>query len=214
MRTRRGELAKNKQCRAIGSKRVEEALCAVGARFTQLGEKDPRLTEAQKYVPRLKGIFKFFLNEDPAQDESHPVASPSSWPSSKFSKTTQIESSQMPSLTSPAWHASSSVNQENMLSPLPMIKEEAHLSGCKTFSSEHRDKTISTQPSVLCMPCNRAPSLLSSLPTKSTVYEAKLLDTVPMTNPSGMSPNEWPDESSTCDSAMHPLTHHYTPTTV
>ena len=66
MRTRRGELAKNKQHRAIGSKRVEEALRAVGARFTQLGEKDPRLTEAQKYVPRLKGVFKFFENEDPA----------------------------------------------------------------------------------------------------------------------------------------------------
>jgi len=66
MPTRRDELAKNKQHRAIGSKRVEEALRAVGARFTQMGEKDPHLTEAQKYVPRLKGIFKFFQNEDPA----------------------------------------------------------------------------------------------------------------------------------------------------
>jgi len=72
MRTRRGELAKNKQHRSIGSKQVEEALRAVGARFTQLGEKDPRLTEAQKYVPRLKGVLNFFLNEDPAPGQVAP----------------------------------------------------------------------------------------------------------------------------------------------
>jgi len=125
---------------------------------------------------------------------------------------TQIEPSPMPSLTLPAWHTFSSVDQESMPSPLPMIKEEAHHSGCKMFSLEPQDKTISTQLSVLCMTCDRAPSLLSSLPTKRTVYQAKLLDTVPMTNPSGMSQNGLADESSTCDSAMHPLTHHSTPT--
>jgi len=72
MRTRPGELAKNKQHCAIGSKCVEEALRAVRAKFTQLGEKDPRLTEAQKYVPHLKGVFKFFLNEVPAPGQVAP----------------------------------------------------------------------------------------------------------------------------------------------
>jgi len=48
------------------------------------------------------------------QDESHPVASPSSWVSSECYKTTQIEPSPTQSLTSPVWRTSSSVDQENI----------------------------------------------------------------------------------------------------
>lgn len=72
MRCRQGLLAKNKKSKPIGGKRVEEALRAVGAKFVQLGLPDPHLTEAQKYKPRLKGIFQYFQNDDQAPSRVAP----------------------------------------------------------------------------------------------------------------------------------------------
>ena len=72
MRCRRGQIAKNRKHNSVTGKRVEEALRAVGTQFQYMGEPDPRLTPAGKYVGRLRMLFNNFQKADPAADRRAP----------------------------------------------------------------------------------------------------------------------------------------------
>ena len=71
LRYRRGQISKSG--RAVRSSRVEEALRAVGERFSELGLSDPRITGDRKLVPRLKGLYDYFTKEDPESTRVWPA---------------------------------------------------------------------------------------------------------------------------------------------
>ena len=79
LRYRRGDIAKDSRGRpttggkGVRSAQVATALQAVGERFAELDGKDPRLPHGDKLAPRIKGLLKFFDNEDPPASRIWPV---------------------------------------------------------------------------------------------------------------------------------------------
>jgi len=79
LRYRRGELSK--QRRGLPSEdghpvlagSVSKALQAIGEKFTELGQEDPRLYGGDKLVPRIAGLLQYFSKEDPAASRVWPV---------------------------------------------------------------------------------------------------------------------------------------------
>ena len=69
-RYRRGLLSRSSQ--PVRSKRVEEALRAVGQEFARLGLPDPRLA-GPRYAFRLRTLFKAWADDDPAPSRVWPV---------------------------------------------------------------------------------------------------------------------------------------------
>lgn len=69
-RYRRGVLSLS--ALSVRSKRVEEALRAVGQEFARLGLQDPRL-DGTRYVFRLRTLFKAWTDDDPAPTRVWPV---------------------------------------------------------------------------------------------------------------------------------------------
>jgi len=69
-RYRRGVLSRSSL--PVRSKRVEEALRAVGQEFARLGLQDPRL-DGTKYTFRLRTLFKAWSDDDPAASRVWPV---------------------------------------------------------------------------------------------------------------------------------------------
>jgi hypothetical protein len=69
-RYRRGVLSRSTQ--PVRSKRVEEALRAVGQEFARLGLQDPRL-DGPKYSFRLRTLLKAWADDDPAPSRVWPV---------------------------------------------------------------------------------------------------------------------------------------------
>ena len=79
LRYRRGDIGKDNKgrpvtgCKPVRGSAVETALQAVGERFSELGGADPRLPNRKDLSPRLKGLYKFFRNEDPPSSRIWPV---------------------------------------------------------------------------------------------------------------------------------------------
>jgi hypothetical protein len=69
-RYRRGLLSRSSL--PVRSKRVEEALRAVGQEFARLGLPDPRL-DGPRYAFRLRSLFKAWADDDPAPTRVWPV---------------------------------------------------------------------------------------------------------------------------------------------